>query len=375
MKPTMENCTDILSRQAGGVPPQPGRRGMPLPSWQADPGYRAPGWLRNRHLQTIWPAVLGGAPAVVYRRERWSTPDGDFIDLDWAEPPPGVAAAKGPLVALFHGLEGSSASHYARALMAHLLAIGWRGVVIHWRGCSGEANLLARAYHSGDSDEVDWILRRLRPDFAAGVSLGANALLKWLGEQGSQAGFLRAAAGVSAPQDLHAGAVALSRGFNRLYCLNFMVTLKRKSLLKLDRFPGLYDRRRVLSSRDFFDFDEAVTAPLHGFESAMDYWTRSSCKQYLGDIKVATLVLNARDDPFLPEQVLARPPEVSRHVVLDYPAHGGHVGFVRRRGAIGGLPDSGLPGSGLSGRGLPASGRPDSGWLPQRLTNFFRQYA
>ena len=355
MKHSMESCTDILSRNSGSDLPQPTAPGIPgpipRPPYGADPDYRAPGWLRNRHLQTIWPVMVRGTPVIQYRRERWSTPDGDFIDLDWAVPPPGAAAGTGPLVALFHGLEGSSASHYARALMSHLLAAGWRGVVINWRGCSGEPNLLARAYHSGDSAEVDWILRRLRPDFVAGVSLGANALLKWLGEQGSHAGFVRAAAGVSAPQDLHAGAAALSRGFNRLYCLNFMKTLKRKSLLKLDRFPGLYDRQRVLASRDFFDFDDVVTAPLHGFESAMDYWARSSCKQYLGGVEVPTLVLNARNDPFLPERVLARHSEVSRHVVLDYPAHGGHAGFVRGR---------------LPGRG---------DWLPQRLIRFFRQFA
>jgi predicted alpha/beta-fold hydrolase len=233
--------------------------------------------------------------------------------------------------------------------MTHLTSIGWRGVVVHWRGCSGEPNLLARAYHSGDSAEIDWILRRLRPDFAAGVSLGANVLLKWLGEQGSRADFIRAAAGVSAPQDLHAGAVALSRGFNRLYCLHFLVTLKRKSLLKLDCFPDLYDRRTVSAARDFFDFDDVVTAPLHGFANAMDYWTRSSCRQFLGDVAVPTLVLNARNDPFLPESALAGPSEVSRHVLLDYPAAGGHVGFLH--------------------------GRVAGAWLPQRLVGFFRQFA
>jgi predicted alpha/beta-fold hydrolase len=350
MKHRTENFIEDLSRAGDGATAILPHVSVG-PSCAIDPAYRAPGWLRNRHLQTIWPVVVAGSTSVRYRRERWTTPDQDFIDLDWVEPPPGGQAGTGPLVALFHGLEGSSASHYARALMAHLLGVGWRGVVINWRGCSGEPNLLARAYHSGDSAEVDWILRRLRPDFVAGVSLGANALLKWLGEQGSQAGFIRAAAGISAPQDLHAGAVALSRGFNRLYCHNFMLTLKRKSLLKLDQFPGIYDRQKVLASRTFFDFDDVVTAPLHGFASAMDYWTRSSCKQYLGGIAVPTLVLNARNDPFLPESSLAGPSEVSRQVVLDYPAHGGHVGFIQGR----------VPGSG--------------DWLPQRLTKFFRQFA
>ncbi len=234
--------------------------------------------------------------------------------------------------------------------MADLLAIGWRGVVVHWRGCSGEPNLLARAYHSGDSAEVDWIMRKLRPDFVAGVSLGGNALLKWLGEQGSQAGFVKAAASISAPQDLQAGAIALSRGFNRIYCWSFLSTLKRKSVLKLDAFPGLYDRRRLMAARNFFDFDELVTAPLHGFASATDYWQRSSCKQFLGGIAVPTLVLNARNDPFLPERMLARPAEVSAAVVLDYPADGGHVGFVH------------------------ATPQGKVEWLPRRLIGFFRQF-
>ena len=341
MRPLPASSTDVRAQPAPI---------LGAPAIVHDSGYLAPGWMRNRHFQTIWPAIAVPVPAVQYRRERWATPDGDFIDLDWAVPNVAAQAASGPLVALFHGLEGSSRSYYSRALMADLIAVGWRGVVVHWRGCSGEPNLLARAYHSGDSAEVDWILRRLRPDFAAGVSLGANALLKWLGEQGTQAGFIKAAAGVSAPQDLHAGAVALSRGFNRLYCWNFMTTLKRKSAAKLDRFPGLYDRRQVLAARTFFEFDDVVTAPLHGFDNALDYWTRSSCKQFLGGITVPTLVLNARNDPFLPEQTLARQSEVSGAVILDYPADGGHVGFVHGR----------MPGN--------------VAWMPQRLMAFFGQF-
>lgn len=344
---------------AGSIDPAaPSLRGDPA-SRRVNPdlntaAYQPPRWLGNRHLQTIWPVVVPTGPRVKYRRERWVTPDHDFIDLDWAladpEHTPGAPTANGPLVALFHGLEGSSGSHSSRAIMADLLAIGWRGVVVHWRGCSGEPNLLARAYHSGDSAEVDWIMRKLRPDFVAGVSLGGNALLKWLGEQGAQAGFVKAAAGISAPQDLQAGAIALSRGFNRVYSWAFLSSLKRKSALKLDAFPGLYDRRRLMAARNFFDFDELVTAPLHGFASATDYWQRSSCKQYLGGIAVPTLVLNARNDPFLPERMLARPAEVSAAVVLDYPADGGHVGFVL------GSPPGHVE------------------WLPRRLIDFFRQF-
>ena len=146
--------------------------------------YQAPWWLPGGHLQTIYGA-LAPAPRVAWRRERWDTPDGDFIDLDWA-------GSSGPLLALFHGLEGSTASHYARALAAGALERGWRCVVPHFRGCSGEPNRKPRAYHSGDSEELDWILRRLEPDFAVGVSLGGNVLLKWLGEQGALAQIGRA---------------------------------------------------------------------------------------------------------------------------------------------------------------------------------------
>ena len=303
--------------------------------------YRAPRWLPGGHLQTLWPALVAPRPAVAYRRERWETPDGDFIDLDWAlrsAADDGRPTPHRPLLALFHGLEGSSHSHYARALMAECLARGIDGVVIHFRGCSGEPNRRPRAYHSGDSEEADWALRRLAahrahaggtgPLLAVGVSLGGNVLLKWLGERGTEAGFVSAAVAVSPPQDLHAGAVALSRGFNRVYTANFLLTLRRKSLAMLERHPGLFDRDRVAASRDFFDFDELVTAPLHGFESAVDYWTRSSCRRFLGGIAVPTRVINALNDPFLPAAALAPPHEASSAVRLDYPAEGGHVGFL-----------------------------------------------
>jgi predicted alpha/beta-fold hydrolase len=203
--------------------------------------YRAPSWLPGRHAQTLWPALLAPRPTIAWRRERWDAPDGDFVDLDWTVSPPGTARAPArPLLALFHGLEGSSDSHYARVLMAEALRRGLDGVVIHFRGCSGTPNRLPRAYHSGDSDEADWVLRRLAarpaengappgPLLAAGVSLGGNVLLKWMGERGAAAGIVAAAVAVSPPQDLHAGAIALSRGFNRLYTENFLRTLSSTS--------------------------------------------------------------------------------------------------------------------------------------------------
>lgn len=288
------------------------------------------------------------------RRVRLSTPDQDFIDLDYGPPP---HSANAPLWVLFHGLEGSSRSHYARAILATAQARGWQGLVVNFRGCSGEPNLMPRAYHSGDSDEIDWVLRALAAEhpnrmlFASGVSLGGNALLKWLGERGESARFVTAAAALCPPQDLEAGAESLARGFNRIYSEYFLRSLRPKTLAKLERWPGLVDAERVRRARDFFDFDDAVTAPLHGFASCFDYWHKSSCRQFLGGIRVPTLLINALNDPFVPRHVLARDNEVSREVVLDYPAAGGHVGFPHRR----------LPGS--------------FQWVPERIVRFLDDVA
>ena len=275
----------------------------------------------------------------MYRRERWDTPDGDFIDLDWVENECRVSSVEGggppPLVVLFHGLEGSSQSHYATAIMTAARDAGWCGVAVHFRGCSGEPNRLPRAYHSGDAREIDWILRRLRsqsadvPLFAVGVSLGGNALLKWLGETGADAGaVVDKAVAVSAPVDLMAAGDALGRGFSLLYARNFLATLKVKSLEKLDRHPGLYDAARVRAASTLREFDDLVTAPLHGFRNTDDYWTRASSKPGLRNIRVPTLALNAKNDPFLPAPALPGAGEVSGAVMLEQPEEGGHVGFV-----------------------------------------------
>jgi predicted alpha/beta-fold hydrolase len=288
--------------------------------------YRPPLWLPGGHLQTIYPATLAAKPPVAYRRERWDVhAQDDFIDVDFVDGLPGQ-----PFVVLFHGLEGSSDSHYARALMATLAARGWSGAVPHFRGCSGEANRAPRFYHSGDAEEIDWILRRLRGRatgdfFAAGASLGGNALLRWLGEYQHAAELVDAACAISAPLDLTQGGAALSSGLNRMYTRMFLQTLKPKCLAKLDQFPGLFDRDALLKARDFHAFDNIVTAPLHGYRNTDDYWDRASARHVLHDIMVPTLILNARNDPFLPGQHL--PASASAAVTLDYPEHGGHVGF------------------------------------------------
>jgi predicted alpha/beta-fold hydrolase len=295
--------------------------------------YVAPNWLPGGNLQTIWPALFGRrvvTPLPDYRRERWTTPDGDFIDVDFLD-----AAGEGPrpLLVLFHGLEGSSRSHYAQAFAAIALEKGWHYAVPHFRGCSGEINLAPRAYHSGDFEEVGWILSRLSERhgliLAVGVSLGGNALMRWVEEAGSEASKLvRAAASVSAPLDLAAGGAAIGRGFNKLvYTRMFLSTMKPKALAKLAQHPGLFDRERLLAARDLHAFDNVFTAPLHGFRDTDDYWTRGSAKPHLHTVRIPALVVNAANDPFVPAASLPRPGEVGAFVTLWQPAHGGHVGF------------------------------------------------
>lgn len=296
--------------------------------------YTAPRWLPGGNLQTIWAALYarrsaGGSRATLVR-ERWDTPDGDFIDVDWA----GTAQAR-TLLVLFHGLEGSRHSHYAQAFASQAQQLGLRLALPHFRGCSGELNRAPRAYHSGDHEEIDWILRRLRarhrgPIVAAGVSLGGNALLRWAGEQGAAAAeVVQAVAAVSAPLDLAAGGRAIGRGFNRLvYTRMFLRTMKPKALAQWQRHPGLFDRAALQRARDLYEFDDVYTAPLHGFRGVEDYWARASAKPHLHRIRIPALALNARNDPFVPAASLPRPEEAGPHVTLWQPAHGGHVGFV-----------------------------------------------
>jgi hypothetical protein len=294
--------------------------------------YQSPRWLIGGHAQTIAPAILLPAPQVDYRRERWSTPDADFVDVDFALPEPADAAA--PILVLFHGLEGSSRSRYSLTTMRLFADRGWRGLVVHFRGCSGEPNLLPRAYHSGDSDEGDWILRQAHARWpqallhAAGVSLGGNRLAKWLGERAEDARFVTAAASIGSPLDLSAGGAALSRGFNMSYTRMFLSTLRAKTLAKIERFPGLARPEVIRRARDLYEYDNEYTAPVHGFRSTEDYWLRASGKPWLAAVKVPHLVLNARNDPFVPVASLPLAQEVSSSVYLEQPEDGGHIGFA-----------------------------------------------
>lgn len=325
--------------------------------------YTAPWWLPGGNLQTIWAAQLarryeGDTPR--FRRERWATPDDDFVDVDWLNtaptlvtscttlPPEGAVPPKGglsagrslpsgtlsPLLIVFHGLEGSSGSHYAEALADAARQRGWACAVPHFRGCSGEMNHAPRAYHSGDFEEIDWILRRFKaqnpgPIFAVGISLGGNALMRWAGEFGLEANSVVAGvASVCSPLDLAASGWAIGRGFNRLvYTRMFLGSMVPKALKKLDQHPGLYSREALLAARDLYEFDNVVTAPIHGFKNTEDYWSRASSKPHMNRIGVPALALNAINDPFVPAWSLPTSSEVSARVTLWQPQEGGHVGF------------------------------------------------
>ena len=300
--------------------------------------YVAPWWLQGGNLQTIWPALYSRrvfGPQPQYRRERWTTPDTDFIDVDWLEDAhPMESEVHRPLLVLFHGLEGTSRSHYAEAFAdfahAHHLAYA----VAHFRGCSGELNLAPRAYHSGDFEEIAWILQRFRdghsgPVIAVGISLGGNALLRWAEVMGAQAAKVASSvAAVSSPVDLAAGGYAIGRGFNRVvYTRMFLNTMKPKALRKLAQYPGLFDAEALLAAKDLYEFDNIFTAPLHGFKNTEDYWGRASAKPRLKDIQIPALVVNALNDPFVPASCLPTQPDVGDCVTLWQPRHGGHVGF------------------------------------------------
>jgi predicted alpha/beta-fold hydrolase len=312
--------------------------------------YRAPRWLAGHgavggNAQTIFPALYSRAwpqhpradTRVAYRRERWATPDADFVDLDFLDAAPVAGRTPGhePLLVLFHGLEGSSQSHYARAFAVWAHNQGWSCALPHFRGCSGELNLAPRTYHSGDHPEIDWILRRLAtqhagPLLAVGVSLGGNVLMRWVQEQGSDAArVVKAAVAISSPLDLAAAGQTLGRGFNRLiYTRMFLDSMKPKALAKLAQHPGLFDGEALKAARDLYAYDAIFTAPLHGFTSTEDYWARCSAKPHLKALRdVPVLLLNALNDPFMPAASLPTRADVGPAVTLWQPAEGGHVGF------------------------------------------------
>ena len=302
--------------------------------------YSAPAWLPGGHLQTIWSARWSRrfeTNAPHWRRERWTTPDDDFVDVDFCEATP--PHSKRPLLVLFHGLEGSSGSHYSQAFADWGLQNGCDIAVPHFRGCSGTLNLAPRAYHSGDHEEVDQLLRQFkqradaqsRPGLlAAGVSLGGNALMRWAGEHGQSAQkVVNAVASICSPLDLTASGHAIGKGFNRqVYTRMFLRTMKPKAMAKLKQYPGLFDAKKLMAAQDLYAFDNVFTAPLHGFKNTDDYWLRASALQHMGNIALPALALNAQNDPFIPSNSLPVSEKVSAHVTLWQPGGGGHAGFA-----------------------------------------------
>ena len=284
-------------------------------------------WLPGANLQTLWPYYFRRSAQVDLTRERLELPDGDFVDLCLT----GNTGA--PVVAVFHGLEGCVDSHYVKSVLAAIEKRGWLGVLMHFRGCSGEHNRLARTYHSGDTGDIGFLIDSLHQRFpgvpiaAIGYSLGGNALLKYLGEA-DRNGQVHAAAAVSVPYVLAEGAKRLNTGFSRLYQRRLIGLLKRKIIDKFSARDCPLDISEVPKLNDFFSFDDKITAPLHGFAGVEDYYARSSSRQYLRSINVPVLLVHARDDPFMTEDVIPAENELSEYVQLELAQTGGHIGFV-----------------------------------------------
>lgn len=293
--------------------------------------YHPAWWLPGGHAQTLWGKFARRRRVLPLAREVVRLPDGDHLELHTHR-----AAAGMPNVLLLHGLEGSVASHYVGGIVASAAAIGWGVTLMVFRGCGSTPNTARRFYHSGETSDVGFVYAVLRerfassPWYAIGVSLGGNVLLKWLGETGESSS-IAAAAAISVPFDLEAGARTISRGFARIYDRNFLRTLRAKALRKLAVYPGLFDRAALERATNVYEFDDTVTAPVHGFVDAHDYYQRSSSLSFLERIRVPTLLLSSRDDPFLPSEVLGKAEGIASDnpaLTTEFVTRGGHVGFV-----------------------------------------------
>ncbi len=285
-------------------------------------------WLPGPHLQTLWPTLCRRElKSIVLKRERFELEDGDFLDLDWTD------QKEGPIVLILHGLEGSIHSPYAKGMLHAVQQRGWRGVFMHFRGCSGEMNRHPQSYHSGETKDVarlvDLLQKREKCQqiAAVGFSLGGNVLLKWLGELGKDSP-LCAAVGISVPFELSKTATRIQRGFSRVYQRHFMRTLCQKVRDKFEHQSPPIELPELGELRSLREFDDRITAPLHGFLGAEDYYQKSSSRQFLKKIAIPTLLLQAKDDPFMTTDLLPDPGELSPHVTLELTEQGGHVGFV-----------------------------------------------
>ena len=307
-------------------------------------------WLPDGHSQTIWPCLLRKLPELNYHPECLELPDGDFVDLCW------TGNTSGPIVAVFHGLEGCISSHYAQSIMAKIHIQGWRGVFMHFRGCSGKVNRLDRSYHSGDTGDIAFLLKSLRRRYpqtslgAIGYSLGGNALLKYLGESGEES-LVESAVAVSVPYVLQDSVSHLSQGLSRLYQHRLIRLLHKKTQAKLASRNDKLTTAELSSLDTLYKFDDRITAPIHGFIDADDYYTHSSSRSYLNKIRIPTLLLHARNDPIMTPKSIPSNNELSKSVILEVSDNGGHVGFV--------------------GGSMPWT--PEF-WLEQRIPNFLTNY-
>ena len=300
--------------------------------------YRPAWWVPGAHAQTLWGKFFRARRPLSTRVERWETSDGDFVDVHRLDGPLGA-----PRLFFLHGLEGSVRSHYVAGFFEQAKDRGWAADLLIFRGCGDEQNRAPRFYHSGETTDLAFALERVLrenpgvPVVLAGVSLGGNVLLKFLGERGAGTAIshrVRAAAAISVPYDLERGSRFISKGVSRIYDRHFLRTLRAKAVAKLERFPGLFDSGRLERASSIYDFDDVVTAPVHGFANAHDYYAKSSSLGWLPRVSVPTFLLSAADDPFLPAEVLADVCDAVRYnhnLTLEFTAHGGHVGFVSGR--------------------------------------------
>ena len=298
----------------------------------SDDQFKPAWWLPNSHLQTLWPPIFRRSIRnLTLERERLELPDGDFIDLDWID-----REKDAPLVLVLHGLEGSIDSHYAKGMLKTVSEEGWRGVFMHFRGCSGEPNRLPRSYHSGETGDINFVIRLLlerEPNMnlaAVGFSLGGNVLLKWLGET-ENSNLLKAAIAISVPFELHKAASKIQHGFSKFYQWYFIRCLRDRLVVKFQARPTSIDPSVMYQVNTMYDFDDKITAPLHGFSGVDEYYSIASSRQYLRSIQVPTLILHAKDDPFMSEDVIPENDELSPYVQLEISETGGHVGFVTGR--------------------------------------------
>ena len=289
--------------------------------------YRPSRWLPGPHAQTIWASRFRSTPSPDTKREQVELDDDDFLNLYW------LTQGNGPIVIIVHGLEGDSSSNNVKAMFDVVRKNGWNGVLLLNRNCGGFSNRLQRTYHAGETGDLDFVVNLVKKRFPDvplmlyGYSLGGNTMLKWLGEKGDHAG-ISAAAAVSIPFDLASSTAILDKGFSQIYQKHFVDLMREAAKRKFRDLAPLFNPGDLNKIKTLREFDEKVTAPLHGFVNADQYYSESSCKQFLKNICVPTLIMNSLDDPFLERNTFPGPKEVSDMVELEFLQNGGHAAFI-----------------------------------------------